>query len=157
MNRIRIGQIGICHEHAAAKMTALRGLPEVFEVVGVVDDRATTAARFAGENREPYAGLTWMTEAQLLDTRGLRAVVVETPNADLVPTAMRCAERGLHMHMDKPGGEDLESFQRLLDVCRQSELTIQLGTCFAATRPSNSAFGLSVKAGWATSFRFKRA
>ena len=37
MNRIKIGQIGISHEHAAGKMRSLRAMPEVYEIVGVVD------------------------------------------------------------------------------------------------------------------------
>jgi len=37
--RIRIGQIGIGHEHAAAKMMSLRAMEEIYEVVGVVDGR----------------------------------------------------------------------------------------------------------------------
>jgi hypothetical protein len=50
MNPIKIGQIGICHEHASGKITALRSMPDVHEIVGVVDDRDTTAARFASDN-----------------------------------------------------------------------------------------------------------
>ena len=50
MKRIKIGQIGVCHEHAAGKIQALRLRPDVFELVGVVDDRASAAAKFAGSD-----------------------------------------------------------------------------------------------------------
>ncbi|MFA4944749.1 MAG: Gfo/Idh/MocA family oxidoreductase [Lentisphaeria bacterium] len=130
MKRIKIGQIGICHEHAGAKMTALRRLSEVYEIVGVVDDRNTRAARFAGENLQPYEGLTWKSEEELLRCPGLEAVVVETPNADLVPAALRCLERGLPMHLDKPGGENLTLFKQLLDGCRERDLPLQMGYMF---------------------------
>ncbi|MEM1058149.1 MAG: Gfo/Idh/MocA family oxidoreductase [Verrucomicrobiota bacterium] len=130
MNRIKIGQIGICHEHAGAKMDALRRLPEVFEIVGVVDDRATSAARFAGDDVTPYDGLTWMTEEQLRQVPGLQAVTVETPNDDLVSTALRCLELGLPMHLDKPGGEDLALFRRLLAGCSERQLPLQMGYMF---------------------------
>ena len=67
MKKIKIGQIGICHEHASGKIGAFRKMPDVYEIVGVVDDRDTTAAhRFAGDSVEPYEGLTWMTEEELL-------------------------------------------------------------------------------------------
>ena len=56
---------------------------------------------------EVYKGLKWMTAEELLATRGLEAVAVETDGFELVPTALRCAEHGLHIHMDKPGGESL--------------------------------------------------
>ena len=127
MNRVRIGQIGICHEHAAAKIKSLRAMPEVYEVVGVVDDRNSPAAKFPNANWSPYEGLTWVTEDELFATPGLQAVAVETPNLDLVPTAMRCMERGLAMHMDKPGGDDLGLFGKLLDGCKAKELPFQMG------------------------------
>ncbi|MAX23479.1 MAG: dehydrogenase [Phycisphaeraceae bacterium] len=145
--KIKIGQIGVCHEHAGAKMQALRQLTDLFEIVGVVDDRDTTAARFAGDNLEPYDGLTWMTEDQLLNTPDLQAVLVETPNTDLVPAAMRCMKRNLAMHMDKPGGEDLALFRTLLDGCKERQLPFQMGYMFR----SNPAMRFAIKAvhdGW---------
>ena len=62
MKKIRIGQIGVCHEHAAAKLHSLRGMPEIFEIVGVVDDRASSkTARFIGTDFTPYAGLPFVS------------------------------------------------------------------------------------------------
>jgi len=128
--RIKIGQIGVCHEHASGKITTLKKWPDVYEIVGVVDDRQTKAAKFAGTDVKPYAGLKWMTEEELFNTPGLQAVTVETPNADLVPTALRCMERNLAMHMDKPGGEDLKLFRKLLDGCEKRSLPFQMGYMF---------------------------
>ena len=130
MNKIKIGQIGVCHEHAAGKMNALRAMPEVFEVVGLVDDRNSRSARFAGDDLKPYEGLKWMTERELFDTPGLQAVTVETPNGDLVPTALRCMERNLALHMDKPGGEDLEAFGKLRKECEIRRIPFQMGYMF---------------------------
>lgn len=130
MKRVRIGQIGVCHEHAAAKMRTLRLRPDLFEVVGVADDRASTAAKFAGSDLRPYEGIALMTEAELLDAPGLEAVVVEVPNLDLVPTAMRCLARGLPIHMDKPGGDDATAFRRLRQAYETRNLPFQMGYMF---------------------------
>ena len=127
---IKIGQIGVCHEHASGKIGTLKKWPDVFEIVGVVDDRKTTAAKFAGKDIKPYKGLKWMTEEELFNTPGLQAVAVEPPNADLVPTALRCMERNLAMHMDKPGGEDLALFGKLLSGCKKRNLPFQMGYMF---------------------------
>ena len=127
MNKVKIGQIGVCHEHAAAKMRSLRGMSDVYEIVGVVDDRYSTAAKFPNADMSPYEGLTWMSEEELFATPGLEAVVVETPNLKLVPTAMRCMEQGLAMHMDKPGGDDMELFGKLMDGCKAKSLPFQMG------------------------------
>ncbi len=127
MNRIKIGQIGTSHEHAGGKMKSLRAMPEIYEVVGVVDDRHSPAAKFPGADMSSYEGLTWMTEDEIFAIPGLQAVTIETPNLDLVPTAMRCMERGLAMHMDKPGGDDLKLFSKLLQGCKAKNLPFQMG------------------------------
>lgn len=142
MKRIKIGQIGCCHEHAAGKITALRGMPDVFEIVGVVDDRVTSSAKFAGENLKPYEGLRWMTEGALFDIPGLQVVTVETPNDDLVPTALRCMNRNLAMHMDKPAGSDLKLYGELLSGCKVRKLPFQMGYMFR----NNPAFKFCLQA-----------
>lgn len=147
MKKIKIGQIGICHEHAAAKMNSVRLRPDLFEIVGVVDDRATPAARRAGDDLAPYAGLRWLTEAKLFATPGLQAVLVETPNLDLVPVAKRCLEQGLAMHMDKPGGEDLSAFGELLAGCAARRLPFQMGYMFRGN-PALQWTMNAVRQGW---------
>jgi len=147
MNRIKIGQIGIGHEHAAAKMQSLRALPEVYEVVGVVDDSHSRAAKFPNADMSPYAGLPWMTEEELLAVPGLQAVAIETPNLDLVPTAMRGLDRGLAMHMDKPGGDDLALFGRLLEGCRAKRLPFQMGYMLR-NNPALRFAQAAIQSGW---------
>lgn len=147
MKKIKIGQIGVCHEHAAAKIKSLRAMPEVYEVVGVVDDRSSAAARFADRDLAAYEGVTWMSEAELLATPGLQAVAVETPNLDLVPTAIRCMERGLAMHLDKPGGDDLVLFGRLLEGCRERNVPLQMGYMFR-NNPAMQLCRRAVREGW---------
>ncbi len=142
MKKIKIGQIGVCHEHADGKIKSLRKMPDVFEIVGVVDDRATSSVRFAGDRLEPYEGLKWMTEEELFSIPGLEAVTVETPNDDLVPTALRCLERNLPMHMDKPAGYDQERFGKLLRGCEERKLPFQMGYMFRG----NPAFQFCLKA-----------
>ena len=90
MDKIRIGQIGIRHEHASGIMQSLRQLPEVFEIVGVVDDRHSLSAAFPSASLAVYDGLPWLSEEELLNKPGLQAVCVETANLDLVPSALRC-------------------------------------------------------------------
>jgi predicted dehydrogenase len=130
MGKIKIGQIGICHEHASGKIDTLRKMPDTFEIVGVVDDRNSTAAKFAGNNLAPYENLKWLSEEDLFAVPGLQAVMIETPNLDLVPTALRCMEHNLAMHMDKPGGEDIESFARMRKSCEERKLPFQMGYMF---------------------------
>jgi predicted dehydrogenase len=122
--KIRIGQIGTTHAHASGKMDAMRKSEE-FEVVGIVEPDA--ARRAAAEKGKTYAGLRWMTEEELLGAPGLQTVAIETAVKDLVPTAARCIAAGKHIHLDKPAGESLSAFKRLLDDAAARKLTVQMG------------------------------
>ncbi|MHC4666619.1 MAG: Gfo/Idh/MocA family protein [Planctomycetota bacterium] len=143
--RIKVGQIGTVHPHARGKIETLRKLDEVFEVVGIVEPDAEQ--RKAVENRSAYRGLKWMTEEELLNTAGLKAVAVETVESELVPTSMRCVRAGMHIHIDKPPGESFSAFKELLDTAGSGRLTVQAGYMFRY----NPAFQLCFKAvreGW---------
>ena len=124
-NRIKIGQIGIGHNHASEKMSALRRFPEIFEVVGVVEEDPVWFEKRS--SMDAYQGLKWMSEEELLNTPGLQAVTVETDGHELVPTALRCIEAGKHIHLDKPGGEDMALFNTLIKNAKEKNLTVQLG------------------------------
>lgn len=143
--RIKIGQIGIGHNHASAKMATFRKLPDYFEVVGVVEPSAEWRSK---RGMDPaYRGLNWMTEEQLLNTKGLAAVAVETDVCDLVPTAARCVEAGMHLHLDKPGGESLPPFKKLLDEAGRQGLTVQLGYMYR-NNPAIQFCLRAVREGW---------
>ncbi len=142
MSRIRIGQIGIGHEHASGKMDALRGLADLYEVVGVVEEPDPD-----WPSLRSYEGVPRMTEEQLFSTPGLQAIAVQSNNTDLVATAMRCMERGLHMHMDKPGGETMEPLRRLIEGCRSQGLAIQLGYMYR-TNPAIRLCFRALREGW---------
>ena len=143
--RVRVGQIGTYHAHADGKMAALRHLPDDYEVVGVVEP--DPALRRAAENNPAYRGLAWMTEEQLLHTPGLKVVAVETEVSDLVPTARRCVAAGMHLHMDKPAGENLEEFRKLLDDATARRLCVQMGYMFRWNPAFRFCFQ-AVRQGW---------
>lgn len=147
MSKIKIGQIGVCHEHAAGKMRSLRLRPDLFEIVGVVDDRSSSSAKFAGSDLRPYEGLRFMSEEELFQTPGLQAVSVEVPNLDLVPTSWRCLQHGLAIHMDKPGGDDLAAFERLRRGYAEKKLPFQMGYMFRAN-PAIQWLQKAVRQGW---------
>ncbi len=125
--RIKVGQIGVGHEHASGKMATFRKLSDQYEVVGIVEP--DPALRKSRENNSVYKGLTWMTEEQLLNTKDLRAVAVEVDADDdhLMDIAGRCINADMHIHLDKPGGESFSKFKKVLDEAGRRKLTVQLG------------------------------
>ena len=142
---IKVGQIGTGHAHASGKMSTLRKLNADFEVVGVVEP--APELRREWEDSPAYRGLKWMTEDQLLSTKGLQAVAVETSVADLVPTAARCVEAGMHLHLDKPAGESLSAFKKVMDEASRRGLTVQMGYMFRNNPAFQFAFR-AVREGW---------
>jgi len=124
MDKIKIAQIGVGHAHADGKMAALRGSKD-FEVVGVVEP--DPELRHAAQGRSPYRDLPWLTQEQLLNTSGLKAVAVETRVADSLATAELCIDAGLHIHLDKPAGTSLPHFKRILDSAERQHLLVQMG------------------------------
>ncbi len=126
MKKLRIIQIGMTHEHADGKITTLDKMPEIYEIAGIVDDRAwETPKEYRPCNI--FSKYPWMTMEEALALPDIDAAVVEVPNLELVPAAFKCLERNLHIHLDKPAGEELEPYKKLLDGCREKNLALQMG------------------------------
>lgn len=146
--KIRIGQLGVGHAHASERMKSLKSLPDEFEIVGVVAERTDSKEiTRGGKSSKTYNGLKWMTEEELLETPGLQAVMVEAANRDLVPAARRCMEKGLAICMDKPGGENLEEYGKLLDGCRDRKLPFQIAYMLRSN-PAIKFIHKAVRDGW---------
>ena len=121
--RIKIGQIGVGHAHAS-KLSVYRASDD-YEVVGIVEPNAELRTR--AEQSDPYRGLPWMTREQLLNVPRLQAVLVETEVRDLLPTAQACIDAGKHVHLDKPAGQSLPEYRRLLAAAAKQQLLVQMG------------------------------
>lgn len=121
--RIKIGQIGVGHAHAS-KLSVYRESAE-YEVVGIVEPDPELRKR--ASEQETFRGLPWMTQDELLSTSDLQAVLVETRVADLLNTAEACLAVGKHIHIDKPAGESLPQFRRILETAQKQHLLVQMG------------------------------
>jgi len=138
--RIKVGQIGIGHNHGAAKMESFLKLKDDYEVVGVVEP--DPAWREKRKNEKAYQGLRWMTEEELFAVPGLKLVSVETDVPDLTAAALRCVRAGFHVHLDKPGDASFKQFCGLLDEAGKRGLAVQLAYMFRG----NPAFQFCIKA-----------
>ena len=127
MPKIKIGQIGVGHAHASGKMDVYRKSSD-YEVIGIAepDEKLKRQA----EKQATYQGLPWMTVEQLLNVPGLQAVAVETEPRDLLKYAELCVDAGKHIHLDKPAGESLLQFRRILDTTARKHLCLQMGYMF---------------------------
>ena len=124
--KIKYGQIGVGHAHAS-KMAVYRQSAD-WEVVGVAEPDAKL--RDQAERDPIYRDLKFMTKEELLNTPGLQVVGVETRVRDALNAAAECIAAGKHIHLDKPAGESLPQFKRLLDDAARKHLVVQMGYMF---------------------------
>ncbi len=123
MERIKLGQIGIGHNHGEAKMLAARKFPELFEIVGYAEENEKWIEKRG--NNDGYKGLTRMSVKELLDR--CDAVLVESDVWDLTEYAKMCIAAGKHIHMDKPASGRLSEWKSLLENAKSQGLVVQMG------------------------------
>ena len=120
---LKIGQIGIGHNHGEAKMLAVRKRPDLFEVVGYAEENEDWIGKRG--NSRGYAGLPRLSVDEIIEKSD--AVLVETDVWNLTEYAQRCIDAGKHIHMDKPASGTLEQYRKLLDDAKRKELSVLLG------------------------------
>lgn len=124
MPKIKVGQIGTAHGHAADKLKTFRTSDE-YEVVGIVEP--DPQLKRLAEGQAAFRDLPWMTVEQLLNVPDLKAVAIETEPNQLLANAEVCVKAGKHVHIDKPAGESLPHFRRILDEAAGKHLCVQMG------------------------------
>ena len=123
MKKIKIGQIGIGHNHGEAKMKAARKFPELFEIVGYAEENERWIEK-RGANKG-YEGLPRMSVEEIIEKSD--AILVESDVWDLTKYAQMCIDAGKHIHMDKPASGTLEEYKYVLDTAKEKNLVVQLG------------------------------
>jgi predicted dehydrogenase len=143
--RIRIAQIGTSHAHASGKMDALRSLPDLYDVVGFAEP--IVARQAAAQKVKSFAGLKYLTEAEILADPTIRVVVIETTLEDSARAALAALKAGKHIHLDKPGAEKHADYAMLRSYAAEQKLTVQMGYMLRYN-PGIQLLFRAVKEGW---------
>ena len=125
MEKIKLGHIGTRHDHSRAKLEGAKKFPDLFEIVGIVPESPAVAERI--KNDKVYGDVPVMTEEELFAVPGLDAVLCEGYELESVAAAQRCIDHGVHVHLDKPGGEDIAAYEHMLRDAKRKNLVVQLG------------------------------
>lgn len=120
---IKIGQIGIGHNHGEGKMLTVRKFPELFEVIGYAEENEEWIKKRG--NLKGYEGLNRYSVDELIDK--CDALLIETDVWNLTAIAQKCIDAGKHIHMDKPASGTLAEYKHLLDSAKAKNLVVQLG------------------------------
>ena len=125
MDKVKIGIFGIGHNHAAPAIAALKKCQNA-EIVGLCEESDDMYQMRLKENPAVYGDIPRMSKEDLFSS-GIEAATVEESVPRLVKTATECAASGLHVHMDKPAGTDLEEYAKFLSIVKAQNLVFQAG------------------------------
>ncbi len=123
MKKIKVGQIGIGHNHGESKMKAVRKFPDLFEVIGFAEENERWIEKRG--NNKGYVGVPRLTVEEIIEKSD--AVLIESDVWNLNKYAKMCVDAGKHIHMDKPAGGSVEEFKAILDTAKAKNLVVQMG------------------------------
>ena len=126
--KIRFAQYGISHGHATGKAGAMKTNDDV-DFAGVYEPSAEIRATLG--THDAYEGVHWFSSAEeMLEDESIVGVAAEGRVSQNLEFARAALERGKHVWLDKPAGDDLNAFQAVLNIAREKGLCVQLGYMF---------------------------
>jgi len=126
---MRIGVWSLAHLHAYSYIEAILRLPDL-EMVGIADEDAHRGARVAAEH-----GVRFYDDPDEL-LSAAEGVVITSANADHRAMALRAAEAGVHVLLEKPIATTVDDARAIVDAFSERRLT--LATAFPC--PFSPAF-----------------
>lgn len=126
MRKIRIAQIGTSqNSHGGSIIKSLKKQSDLFEVVGYAlpeNEREKFPQRM-----KDFDGLREMTLEEILNDASIEAVTVETEEIYLTKYAQLAASARKHMHMEKPGSQNLAAFEAMIETVRRNGTVFHTG------------------------------
>jgi len=125
VKKIITAQIGTGHDHAPAIFKSLRKNDSVFETIGICEPNENRKDSIFSD--KTYEGAKLYTIDELLNMDSLEAVTIETDEVIATKYAQMFAEKGVAVHLDKPGSQELASFEKLINTVKKNDSVLQLG------------------------------
>ncbi len=126
MKKVRIAQIGTSrYSHGNSIIKSLLKQSDLFEVVGFVFPE-NEKEKFP-EIMEIFRDLKELSLEEVLNDPTIEAVAVETEEKYLTKYALLAAKAGKHIHMEKPGGFDLDAFEEFINEVKKSGKVLHTG------------------------------
>lgn len=127
MNRpIRIGVLGLTHDHVWSNLRELRELKD-----GVLVAAADLHEPLLEKVRNEFGAATYSDYETMLKTESLDAVYVYADNATSVRLVELAADRGLHVLLEKPLANDLAGGERIVRAVRRSNIRLLVNWPFS--------------------------
>lgn len=124
MKKIRIVQIGTTHPHASGIFKSVKELKDYFEIAGIAEPTESSRKNL---KEALYLGTPVYSVEDLLHLPDIDAALIETTESELVKYAQMAIDHGIHVHMDKPGGENFHAFQTMVNCAKTKNLVFHMG------------------------------
>lgn len=124
MKKLRVVQLGTAHDHAPMTLETLETLSDYYEVLGVAEPDEQYAQRL---NNPPFNRFKHFSAEDAINLDGLDAVIVETDELTATYWAQHALDKGLAVHLDKPGSPDIDAFRKMIDTAKSRNIPFQLG------------------------------
>ena len=138
MKKLKIGQLGIGHNHAEGHMLGMMHNPDVFEIVGYAEPDEEWVNKRGG--LETYKGVPRLEVDELIEK--CDAICVECDVWNLTKWAQMCVDRGRHVHIDKPASGTFEEFTHLIESAKAKNLVVHMGYMYRHNPAIKKALGL---------------
>ena len=126
MKKIKIAQIGTSvNSHGNEIWNTFKKMPDVFEIVGYAFPE-NEREKFPNRAKD-FDGYREMSVEEILSDPEIEAVAVETEEIYLTKYALMAARAGKHLHMEKPGGREIEKFRELIKTVKEKNLVFSVG------------------------------
>lgn len=125
MRKIRVAQIGIGHDHGFLTLRSLLKQSDLFEVaaIGFPEGEQEKFRHLAKE----YDGIPVKSVEEIMADASIEAVIAESEEWELTNIALAAARAGKHIHMDKPGGLELSTFEEMIGIMKEKQLVFHTG------------------------------
>ena len=123
--KIKIAQVGTnSMPHASQTFASIRKQNDIFDLIGVAEPIDEWKHNL---NTPLYRDTPQYTVDELLQMDDLDAVAVETNEEFMTEYAQLFADKGIAVHMDKPGSPDHAAFAKLARTLQEKNLPFHLG------------------------------
>ena len=145
MNKIKVVQIGSGHDHSVGSIEMIKKLSNIFELVGYVfiDDGYQAYEKI---KHPAFDGVKRLTLEQAFAIPDLKLAVIETDDSNLTKYTKLALEHGLHVQMDKPGGQNEKEFNEMVDFAKEKGLIFHTGYMYRYNPAINKAIEI-IKSG----------
>lgn len=126
--KVKLAQYGISHDHATGKARVMQESDQV-DFCGVFEP-SPEVRQTLGAN-PVYEGVHWFSaKEEILQDETIVGIAAQGRVSENLTFARQALERGKHVWLDKPAGDDLNEFAAVLDLARDQGLLVQLGYMF---------------------------